>query len=155
MNTPRETLYSTLFAMLASAVDGLAFKTISRRVRIWSEVPPEEQPALFMRQVREKAVGERPHPNKWEIDVDVPIYVFAGSGPDDLTAPTLNAAIDRIERLIPTGPPQNRPPGALYKPQTLGLPGVLDVRINGEIMYGEGATSGQGVAVIPIRITAV
>ncbi len=146
MNSPRETIYGALFALLQTAVDGLNFKTVSRRVQIWSQIPPEEQPALFMRQVREVAVGQRGTPNKWELFVDVPIYAYAGSGPNDLTAPTLNAAVDRIEKLIPSNGPIV---------QNLGLKGVSEVRILGEIMYGEGAISGQGVAVVPLRIIAV
>lgn len=147
MNSSREAIYGSLFAALRGAVTDLGFRTISRRVRLWTDVNPADQPALFMQQVSERAeYAGRNIPIKWDLFVDVPVYVFGGQGPDDSPMPLLNAAIDAIESLFPPGGP---------KPTTFGLRGVSEVRIFGDVEIGQGNLSGQGVAVIPIRIVAV
>lgn len=146
MNSSREIIYGALFAKLQAAVGPLGFNTMSRRSRLWTEVPVEEQPAMFMRQVHEKTiVAGREIPTKWELLVDVPIYVFAGPGRDDSAAPLMNAAIDNIEKLFPIGGP--------VKQDLNGL--VVEARIFGDIMIGEDNLTGQGIAVIPIRVVAV
>lgn len=127
-------------------MDGLSFVTISRRSRIWLNVPAGEQPAMFLRQVREEAMYDgRGVPIKWNMYVDVPIYVTAGPEPDASADPLLNAAIDKIERLLPF---------VGTKVQTLGLPGISEVRIFGNVEYFENNQTGQGIAVVPIRIVA-
>lgn len=149
MTSSRESIYGALFLALTKAVSNLGFRTISRQVRLWSEVDPADQPALFMDEKKEEAItdprGPRGIPIKWELFVDVPVYAFGGQGPDDSAAPVINAALDAIESLFPPGGP---------KVQTLGIPGVSEIRIFGAIEIGQGNKSGQGIAVVPIRIVA-
>lgn len=148
MNSSREAIYGALFTLLQSALQPLKFVTISRRSRSWQDVPTEEQPAAFLHQGIQKAVvlPSPAPPTKWELHADFLIYVTAGGDPDASAAPLLNAAVDNIEKLLPIG-------GPLV--QNLGLPGVVEVRINGEVEYAEGNLTGQGIAIVPIRIVAV
>ena len=149
MVTARETIYSTIFAALKGAVDGLNFVTVSRKFKLWSDVPPAEQPALFFNQIRENAsMGSATAPgppNMVVLNIDVVIYVFAGQGPEDTPAPLMNSAIDAIEKLFPPPP---------RKPETLVIPGVSSIRVFGDIEYREG-TTGQGIAIVPLKVIAV
>ena len=143
MNTPRESIYSGIFALLSTAVDGLNFQTLSRRVKLWDKVPPSDQPALFMQQLDEEALTLKTPapPTAFVLRVDVLIYVFNPSECDS-AASALNNAVDKITSLFRPG-------------KTLGLAGVLEARVDGKIQYGEGLLTGQGVAIVPIRILAV
>ena len=150
MTTPRETIYSTIFAALVKAVDGLNFVTASRKMKLWTEVPPSEQPAIFMHQIKEgasmgsaKAPGP---PNMNILEIDVVVYATAGQGQDDIIAPLLNNVADRIESLFPPPPRQA---------QTLVIPGVSSIRVTGDIEYREGNLTGQGIVIIPLRVVAV
>jgi hypothetical protein len=149
MNTSRETIYQTIFETLQKAVvDPLNFKTASRRAIPWTQVDAQSgQPALFQTQVKELAtVQGRGIPTKWDLDIDIMIYVNGGSSLDVIPSQILNPAIDIIEGLFPGV-------GPTY--QTLGLPGVQEIRIQGEIVYNEGLLGAQAVAVIPIHVVAV
>ena len=150
MNSSRETIYNGVFQALVKVVDGLEFKTCSRKTKIWTEVPANDQPAIFMQQVKETVspgTGREPAPpNMNVLSVDVVIYANAGGRLADTVTPLLNECVDRIEALFPP-PPKN--------PQTLSLPGVVHIRIAGDIEYREGDLGGQGIVVIPLRIVAV
>jgi hypothetical protein len=148
MVSSRETIYQTIFETLQETVVApLNFKTASRRAIPWTQVDPASQPALFQTQVREQAtVQGRGLPTKWDLDIDISIYVNGGNDLVVIPSSILNPAIDTIEGLFPgTGPNY----------QTLGLPGVSEIRIQGEVLYNEGLLGAQAVAVIPIHIVAV
>lgn len=147
MNTSRETIYSSLFTLLSNALTSLGFITLSRHPANWTNVAPEDQPAMFMQQISEKAIvlPSPAPPTKWELLVDVVLYVNVGSDPTALSSTLLNAAVDAIESRIPIG----------IKVQNLGLQGVIEVRINGNVEYALGSLAEQGIALVPIRIVAV
>lgn len=147
MNTPRETIYNTLFENLQVALSSFSFQTFSRRILPWDKVPYELQPALFQTQVSETAtIGGRGMPAVWLLKVDVTLYVNPGNNPDFIPSSFLNPAVDAIEKLLPGTGPQY---------QTFGLAGVSEIRINGEVIYYEGVLDQQAVAVVPIHIVAV
>lgn len=146
MVSSRETIYGGLFSLTQTALNGLDFKTMSRRSRLWTDVSPEEMPALFMRQVKEVSIKERGTPPKRELHVDLILYVYAGPEPDALADPLINAALDRIDKMFPSLGPVV---------QNMNIPGVSEVRIVGDIEMGDGQISGQGIAIVPIVIVAV
>lgn len=138
----REALYGSLFALVSGAA---GFVTASRRLRHWSDVAAQEQPALFMVQKRETAVRQRGLPPKWTLTVDLFVYARA---PDDVSpaGPVINPLLDAIEAaLAPLGP------DAAGNAQTLG--GLAyQAWISGQIETDEGVLGGQAVAIIPIDI---
>lgn len=144
MTSSRESIYATLFAVINQALEPLSFKTSSRRTRLVSDVPAIDQPAFFQKQIKEEAISLKAPapPNYWLIDLDIIIYAFAGPEADAVSSTVLNDAVDALEVVFPP------PPFA----QTLGLAGIIDVRINGVVEYGEGNLTGQGIAIVPIRI---
>lgn len=150
MTSSRETIYSTIFAALVKAVDGLNFVTASRKFKLWSQVPASEQPAIFMNQIREgasmgSATAPGP-PNMGQLHIDVVVYATAGEGMDETISPLLNNVVDRIELLFPPPP---------VKANTLTIPGVSSIRVFGDIEYREGNMSGQGIVIIPLKVIAV
>lgn len=151
MTTSRETIYAACLAALQLAVTDLPFKTFSRRMMLWTQVPIDRQPALFLKQVREEIVlqGDDPNalPAKTAIYVDAVIYCNAGSDITVSSAPLLNAAVDAIEKFFKPGPNHKSP--------NLGISGVLGARVVGTVEYGEGNLDGQGIAAVPIRIIAL
>lgn len=149
MMSSRETVYSAVFSVLLEAVTALNFKTVSRRVKLWSEVPVDQQPALFQQQVSEESTSAKAPapPNKNFLRVDIIIYANAGPDSSESVDPQLNAAIDAIERVFPSDPRQ--------KSLELRLPGIIDCRIHGIIEFGEGNLNGQGIVIIPLRIVAI
>lgn len=139
-----EAVFVATFAIFG-AVSGV--KTSSRRLVTWDQVQPEDQPALFQRQLRMTAV--RTHkgvPAKWEIYGELVVYVNAGSDPDVIPTQTMNSILNQIKNIF------EPPPNAV---QTLGIPNVTEAAIVGDVLIDEGTADGQAIALIPFRITAV
>ena len=147
--TPRETIYSTIFNQLKEAVVApLNFVTASRRLISWDKLDASQQPALFMQQVKEvPTVQGRGMPTKWELYLDITIYANTGNDENLIPSSFINPAIDIIEGLFPGAATGNY--------QTLGIPGVSEIRIQGnDIIYHEGLLGSQIVAVIPLYVLA-
>ena len=137
----REPIFAALFALL-SGVPGLVVK--SRKLRHWNDVPPEQQPALFL------ALGPqspeyttRGAPARWTLRAEVYVYVRA---PEDTVPSTvLNTVLDSIEAALEPSPAAGGVGAAL---------GGLAQRcwIDGTIETDEGTLGAQAVAIIPITI---
>ena len=142
MNIPREAVYAALFSLLA-ATSGI--KTSSRRLKMWTEVAPPDQPALFMVQRHESSKVTTRVPTIHELYVDIILYGNNGGQDQSSTAPMsiLNPIVDAIEaKLLP---------GAGSMDQTLG--GLVErCRIDGDIQTDEGALGDQAVVIIPVTI---
>jgi hypothetical protein len=135
----REAIYSALVALLEDATG--EWRTTSRRLEHWNDVPPEAQPALFQSQTGEFAVTVRGQPTVWTLNVDVYVYCFDSSGKPP--APALNDLIDSIQAALE--------PNAVEEAQTLG--GLVHwCRIDGQIETDEGTLGSQAVAIVPISI---
>ena len=136
----REQIYSALFAKL-QAVAG--FTTVSRRLKLWDDVPQSEQPALFMAQKRESATGEPGLNRVWTFEVDVYLYARTCDDKEESPATTINPLVDAVIAALAPDPITNK--------QTLG--GLVQhAWIEGTIETDEGVLGEQGVAVIPILI---
>jgi hypothetical protein len=142
----RETIYQALFNLMKGSIQGL--RNVCRRSVVFSDLPPEQQPALYLEQI-----GESPKTGptgglayQWDMDVMLGLYVF-NEDPDQVF-PNMNPLLDAIEAALPGDNP--RSPGG--HPQTLG--GLVEwARLTGEEKPYSGAKGGQGFAYVPARIT--
>lgn len=140
MNT-REEIYQAFFD-LVSQTPGL--KTSNRRFKLWTDVQPPDQPALFIVQRGEQAKFTPRTPTIWTLHLNVVLYGHNGGQESLAPMSNLNPIIDAVvAKLLPTAP--------MYEEQTLG--GLVErCRIDGEIQTDEGTLGDQAVAVIPITI---
>jgi hypothetical protein len=141
----RETIYQAFYNKMTAGVPGL--KTTKRRSLLFGDLPPEQQPALFIEEVGQNPESsQRGLKYKWELDVVLGLYVF--NSDTDQVFPTMNPILDWIEATLPGDDPQS--PGG--NPQTLGGL-VYWVRLTGDGKAYSGAKGGQGFAYLPARIT--
>lgn len=138
----REHIFAALFQQLA-IIPGIA--TASRRLRHWNDVPPDEQPALFLAQGDQIASSDHGMPTIWTMQADVYIYCHSGSDPDSVPSTDVNALLDAVEAAL-------KPDYTGYN--TLGGL-VYDARISGQVETDEGLLGQQSIAVVPIKITVV
>jgi hypothetical protein len=135
----REQIYQALFDKLAT-VPGI--KTKSRKLKHWTDVPANQQPALFQAQRGEVAATTSGTATRWTLNVDVYVYVNTSGAASPSTG--LNNIIDGIEAaLAPDNPIKNT--------NTLGGL-VVHCRIEGGVETDEGTLGDQAAAIIPIVI---
>jgi hypothetical protein len=136
----REAIYAALFAKLA-AIPGL--QTSSRRLRHYTDVPGQQQPALFLEQRNEgTAQGVPGLPGKRTLRVHVWLYVRV----DDhaaIPATALNAWLDAVDTALA--------PEAATGKQTLGGL-VAHCWVNGITETDDGSLDSQAIARIPVEI---
>jgi hypothetical protein len=140
----REPIYLALFNLLQTLQDSAKVVTVSRKLRHWADVPPAQQPAIFIIQRGEDPIQVVGSPTIWKLNVDLFAYVISGDDPTDSAVELLNPIIDQIESLFP--PSEEDGPK-----QTLGGL-VYRAFISGNIETSEGVLGQQEVAVIPIEI---
>ena len=138
----REAIFSALFAKL-EAIPG--FNTSSRRLRHWSDVPREEQPALFMAQGDQTPETVTGQPTKWTLAAEIYIYVTAGD--DEAPGAVINPLLDAVCNAI-------NAPHPITGRSTLPVDGVEFCRVSGTIETDEGTLGDQAVAIVPISILA-
>lgn len=143
----RETILQALFDLFAD-LPGLV--TASRRPRYWSDVPREEQPALFLgagdQTPRNDSSGL---PISWALDATLYLYV---QSTEQAVPPSiiLNGYLDRIEALLTP-----LAPGAPWPAGFCSLGGLVNhVWISGPITTSGDVLGDQGVAMIPLQILA-
>lgn len=126
---------------LLAALPGVV--TVSRRLKHWNDVPPVDQPAIFIAQRGEMAETTTRQPTKWRIDVT--LYVYARTTDKTLSPSTIiNPILDAIS-------------DAFLDPRTVQTLGGLVhyARISGRIETDEGSLGDQAVAIVPIEIFTV
>lgn len=139
----REPIYKKLFEVLAMASGAV---TCSRRLRHWTDVAADEQPALFMTVGQQVAIRQKGLPTKWHIVCNVYLYARTDE-PNETPATIINNMLDNIEKALE--------PGAPGETQTLGLAGVSHCWIEGDIETDEGTLGEQAMAIIPVNILTV
>lgn len=152
MTSSREAIMAALCARLATTRfatpinDQITWALLSRRMKLWSDVPAVDQPALFVAEHGETvAYGGENLPSKTILNVDLFIYSAAGRDPDSVPARDLNIALDALSAALAPEPVSGR--------QTLG--GLVHhCRIEGRIVKDPGDLDGQGLALVPVRIMA-
>lgn len=140
----RETIYAALFTLVSGSAN---FVTASRKLVHWSDLGPEEHPAIFQRQVDEVRVEQRGVPPKIKLSVDLYIYVHSLSQQlDPMVTPSqlLNPLLDAIDAALAIDDRSNNV-------NTLG--GLVShCWIEGKTENFEGMIGDQAVAIIPISI---
>ena len=150
MLASREAIYSAVFAIFSGASN---FKTKGRRLKTWSDVDAERQPALFMAQGSEVATRTKGLPTKWTLSATLYLYAHTRRDEDPI-GPVINPLLDSITQLVETKalPDGSRRALLTGETNTLGVPGVSHCWIEGDIKTDEGALGSQGVAIIPVSI---
>jgi hypothetical protein len=141
-NPSREQIISTLYTRLQAGL-GSYYTTIQRRLLLWSDVPKENQPALFLVEHKEDFKKEgRGLPRAQLFKASIICY-FDTSDPSIVGGTLINNALDQIEAvLLP-------PPG--FDAQTLN--GIVNrCWIEGEIFKVPGDIDGQAMLVVPVLI---
>lgn len=133
----REAIYVALYNLVVKAT---GITTTSRRLKHWADVPPGDQPALFMVQKSETAQVVTKQPTKWLLEVDLYIYV---NTQNQAPGQALNPILDALTTVLTPANPDNV--------QTLSSL-VQYARIEGRIETDEGALGDQLVAIVPIHI---
>lgn len=134
----RESIYAPLFERL-SLVAG--FKTKSRILRHWNDVPEREQPALFMACTYQRPSYQMGRPVEWRLGAQVYIYAHT----DGRTPPgvVLNTLLDSVLGLFAFDNP-------MQNACTLG--GLCLHAQPGDVETDEGTLGSQAVAQFPIDI---
>lgn len=136
----REGIFAAFFAKLAG-LPGVV--TASRSWRPPSEVPANEQPAVFLLQGSQHATAERGKPTKWTFAGDIVVYAHALERGGILASTQLNTLVDAIESAVfAQGADGLRSLGGL----------VHDIRIEGECTINAGEVDGQARAILPFVI---
>lgn len=140
----RESIYEALYQKLIKITIPTPFRTTSRRLRHWADVPQADQPALFLAQGAQTATVEQRLPTRWTLGAT--LYLYANTGGDLKQNPMtlLNPILDQIvDNLLPED--------AFSGEQTLG--GLVErCRIDGEIETDEGTLGDQAVVIVPIKM---
>lgn len=138
----REQIMQALFALVSGSA---SFITASRRLKLWTDVPESEKPAIFQYERDDEYKGADRHlPPTVTMNVD--LYVYTAPGMDSGVTPIsiLNPLLDAIDAALKPGPAANGR-------QTLG--GLVShCYIDGKVMKDPGDIDGDGIAVIPIKI---
>lgn len=142
MQSTREAIGAALFAVCA-ALPGVI--TSSRRLKHWSDVPPEQRPAVFLAQGGQTPQQQTGHAPAWRLSFTLHVYVSTTGGQTPATV--LNPILDAIEAAFAPNQFNGRS-------TDLGLPGVEWARIDGPIETSEGALGDTEVALIPLTVLA-
>jgi hypothetical protein len=152
MITSREAIMTALGRCLSQAtfstpINGQSsWALISRRVRLWSDVPAADQPALFIAEHGETiAYSNEGAPGRAILNVDLFVYLAGGKDPGATPASDINIVLDALFSALAPEPTTGR--------QTLG--GLVHhCRIEGRIVKDPGDLDGQGLALVPVKILA-
>ncbi|MDB5358852.1 MAG: hypothetical protein JWO51_149 [Rhodospirillales bacterium] len=142
----RDAIKSALFDLVKVAAN---FVTVGERLVMWTNVPPEQQPALYLREGDEDhpARAAQQMPPRRTLDFEVWIYTkldIARANATDGSLPVpLGTLIGAVEDAL-------RPPPVIGRVTLGGL--VTHCWIEGLVIKDDGALTGQALAKIPIRI---
>jgi len=137
----REAIYSALWEKLLPLKGG--FVTFSRKLKHWTEVPSNEQPALFMTCGDQHIERIRGGLDRHSLPAKLYLYVNTADDPDAAPSIKLNDLLDQVEACLA--------PGAGEIAQTLG--GLVShCWIAGDITTDEGVLGEQALAIVPIDI---
>ena len=148
----REGIAAALFALVQS-LPGLV--TTSRRLRMWTDVDPADQPAAFLAMANQSPSQDPDGlPTQWHLKFTVSLYAH---NTDPATAPStvINNLLDALEVAIK--PVQFGMPGFPGSVQVLGdtTGRIRHAWISGEVETDEGVLGDQAIAIVPIAIAVV
>jgi hypothetical protein len=142
-NFDREAVYLALFNLMVPAY---AWKnTPTRRVKLWTDVPPEARPAMYQFEGHDETWNYSNSANP-TVYLEASIFIYTSCPDPEIGATILNNVLNAVTaRLLPTG--RDITTGR----QTLG--GLVQwARIQGSVTRVPGDIDGDGMAIVPIRI---
>lgn len=154
----REAIFRALFALTTEITwpkdyddpDGpqRQLVTRTRRVKLFSDVPMEQQAWLGQAEHNEVAAQVTNQPYKWTLNAQWIIYHPDAAVPEALPTVTNNLILSAVERAMA---PKPYDPGFLDERNTLsGL--VHHCFIEGEVFKDPGDIDGQAMLVVPITV---
>jgi hypothetical protein len=146
MTVTREQIASALLAVVDTSYQWASPPT--RRLKLWSDVPAELRPAAFLVEHGETRASQSLTLTKRSAEYK--LFIYTNSKSDDQGASggsQLNAILDALDvALTPVGK------GLLDGRFTLG-DRVLQCQISGSVILDPGDLDGDGIAIVPIRVT--
>ena len=144
----RENIYASVFAFFSALTVGgsPAFKTATRKLRTWEDVPSEDQPALLQLQVGETIAKTKGLPAKWTLSIELYLYVHTGQLTDTtlVASQLLNPLIDSVVNSLTIDDINN---------DACTLGGLVShCYISGTIRTFEGNLGDQAACIIPINL---
>lgn len=151
MPTPtldRNQLYGALFAFFSGLTAGgsPAFRTATRRLSTWEQVPPESSPALLMEERGEEAQYRKGLPTIWRLRIALYLYAHTAASvdPEAVPADIINPLLDAVQGSLEIDDPND---------EACTLGGLVShAAIEGAIERYNGAQGDEAVAIIPITI---
>jgi hypothetical protein len=128
---------------LPSASQPFAFG--SRRLNLSAGIPQTNMPAVYLHQPKIGSARASDHvPATMEVKANIWIFTNAGLDPAVYPITALNGLVQAILNLFASNNPTQN---------TFNIPGTqARLRIDGDIITDDGATDGQGLALIPLKI---
>lgn len=148
----REAIFDALFALTAnlSWTAGSAtrtFKTRTRRIALFSEVPTTQQPWLGQAE-HDEATGQQSNlPYKWILQANWIVYQDTGKDPKAIPAQENNRILDALQAALA---PKPTDPGYPKRNTLGGL--VHHCYADGSVFKDPGDIDNQGMMVIPIKM---
>lgn len=121
------------------------FVTRGRVLRDWSDLQPEEKPALFMIAGNQRVdTPSQKLPSVLHMFFTLFVYAHKAQADDITPSDELNRLLDLIEQSID--------PGIAMPYQTLGLDNCQHVYVSGMIETDEGSLGSDAVAIVPLTM---
>lgn len=149
--TTREQVFAALYALTTDIVwddPERTWRERGRRVKLFSDVPSSQQPAIFQAEHLEMSsqVSRMPYKRIW--NAQWIIYHSIGTDPAAVPASENNLILDAVELALA---PKPSDPGFLDERNTLGGL-VYHCHIDGTLFKDPGDIDQQGMIVVPIRL---
>lgn len=147
MRATREEVMAALVAKLSGAtfsraVGGVTtWKTVSRKLRLFSDVPKHERPALFITEHTETS-SNRSENTPQIATFTINLFIYTNSAGVDVPAADLNVILEAIDDALA--------PDYTGKQTLGGL--VSHCRIEGDTLKDPGDIDGDGLLWVPIKI---
>lgn len=139
----REDIDLAVLAELQPLLTAGTLKTLSRKWKIFSDVRPKAQPALFIVKAPERDEAEEGTPTKRTMTYDLNVYTNGGHGTSVIPATALNNMMDAVNGALAGSPVDGI--------NTLGGK-VAHAYINGVSEIYEGTLGDQAVAIMPLEV---
>jgi hypothetical protein len=142
MSITREPIFVALNAQLQPLVTNATIKTLTRRLKHFSDVEPSERPYVCITQGIE-SIPKRKRGTPGVYTLRAKIYIYVSTSGGQTPATVLNPILDAIQSAIEPGMPDTNTLGGL----------VQECWIEGDIETFEGTLGDDEVAIVPIYMT--